>query len=102
MCKSKKMSSERKCPSCGSWNIDSTCSSCGKELDPKKLRIEKIKEVRKKKELEPTPKLDAFFIQWKATKNPIYKGLYWIAYSIWSIYMGILSFILLFIAWGPG
>lgn len=96
------MSFERKCPSCGSWNTSSVCITCKTELDPKKIRIEKIKEVRKKKQLEPTPKLDAFFIKWKATKNPFSKGLYWIAYSFWTVYMAILSFILLFVAWGPG
>lgn len=97
-----KMATERKCGNCGEWNTVSVCTSCGSELDPKKIRVQKIRAVQEEKKLEPKLKMDIFFAKWKATRNPFLKLGYWIGYSIWTIYMGIISFILLFIAWGPG
>lgn len=93
---------ERKCSSCGTWSAEDYCPNCNALLNP--LEIQKIKLQEKEEEIlnTPKPKLDQFFINWKATKNPIFKFFYYIAYSFWMVYMAILSFILMVIAWGPG
>tara|TARA_B110000211_G_C13739375_1_gene403857 strand:+ start:199 stop:489 length:291 start_codon:yes stop_codon:yes gene_type:complete len=96
------MSTERKCDSCGAWNTKTTCETCGNELDPQKIRIKQVSNIQEEKALEPTPKIEKFLENWKQTKNPLYKLFYWMAYSIWFVYMGIISFILFMVAWGPG
>lgn len=96
------MNTERKCSNCGTWTFKTPCDSCGQELDPVKLQQAKKEVQEAEKALEPTPKLDAFFLKWKSTKNPIFKIFYWIAYSVWLVYLGIMSFILFMVAWGPG
>lgn len=93
---------ETKCSNCQTWNTTSTCSNCNTLLDAAELHKKKVIQKEIKAERTPKPKLDQFFINWKKTKNPFYKGLYYIAYSFWAVYMGILSFILMMVAWGPG
>jgi len=96
------MGTERKCSSCGEWNMQDVCSVCGQDLNPKRERIRKIREVQKKKEEEEPSRLETFLLIWKETKNPILKIFYWMGYSVWVVYMAILSMIAFCIAWGPG
>ena len=96
------MGTERKCSSCGEWNSEDICSYCGQDLNPKRVRIKKIREVKNKKEAEEPPKLELFLSRWKKTKNPVLKGFYWLGYSVWFLYMAILSAIAFLVAWGPG
>lgn len=96
------MGTERKCSSCGEWNSKDICAFCGQDLNPKRVRIKKIREVKNKKEAEVPPKLEVFLLRWKETRNPVLKVLYWLGYSIWFLYMAILSAIAFLVAWGPG
>ena len=96
------MGVERKCGQCGTWNAEDICISCGTDLNPKRVRIQKIREVQKKKEEEGPQKLEIFLSKWKNTKNPLFKLAYWGGYSVWMVYMAVLSFIALMAAWGPG
>lgn len=96
------MATERKCTTCGTWNSTDTCSSCGAELNPKRLRVQKIRAVEAEKALRPPSKLELFLQHWKASQNPFFKMTYWIGYSVWVVYMAILSFIAFMAAWGPG
>lgn len=101
-CKFKAMSIQRKCGSCGSWSNADVCTNCGADLNPKRLRVKKIREVEEKKKSETPEKLEAFLIRWKEAKNPFFKLTYWVGYSFWMVYMGILSLIAFMVAWGPG
>ena len=101
-CNFKVMSIERKCGSCGNWSDADVCTRCGVDLNPKRLRVKKIREVEEKKKAETPEKLEAFLIKWKEAKNPFFKMTYWIGYSVWMVYMGILSLIAFMVAWGPG
>tara|TARA_B100000767_G_C19708365_1_gene511611 strand:- start:501 stop:791 length:291 start_codon:yes stop_codon:yes gene_type:complete len=96
------MSVERKCNNCGNWSDFDICSNCGFDLNPKRIRVKKIREQKEKKKAEAPEKLEAFLAKWKGAKNPFLKITYWIGYSVWTIYMGILSIIAFIIAWGPG
>lgn len=96
------MGVERKCNNCGAWNTVDTCSSCGTDLNPKRVRIKKIRAVQEEKEAQGLPKLEQFLLNWKNTKNPLFKMTYWIGYSVWVVYMAVLSFIAFMAAWGPG
>lgn len=96
------MGVERKCTQCGSWNNVDVCESCGADLNPKRNRVQKIREIQQKKSQEELPKLEQFLLKWKNTKNPFLKATYWIGYSVWTIYMAILSVIAFLAAWGPG
>ncbi len=96
------MGVERKCPECGTWNNVDICTNCGADLNPKRNRVKKIREVQKKKEEEDPSKLEKILAQWKNTKNPFLKIAYWVGYSVWMVYMAILSAIAFMVAWGPG
>lgn len=96
------MGVERKCNQCGTWNNADVCASCGAELNPKRIRVQKIREVQKQKALEEPSRLEKILARWKNTRNPFLKMAYWIGYSVWMIYMAILSLIAFAIAWGPG
>lgn len=96
------MSSERKCFNCQAWSVTDICSNCGTDLNPRRNHVKKLKENREKKKLEPSPKLEAFLLRWKNTSNPILKLFYFVGYSIWMIYMGIISFLAFLAIWGPG
>ena len=93
---------ERKCIGCGTWISTDICQKCGLDSNPKRVRIEKIRSVKTKKESEEPPKLEVFLKKWKNAKNPIFKLSYWFGYYIWLVYMAILSFFALIVAWGPG
>ncbi len=96
------MGVERKCSKCGAWNKLDVCSGCGNELNPKRIRIQKIREAQEKKSQEEPSRLEKVLENWKRTNNPFLKLAYWIGYSVWVVYMAILSFIAFIIAWGPG
>tara|TARA_B100001769_G_C21580525_1_gene328332 strand:- start:118 stop:408 length:291 start_codon:yes stop_codon:yes gene_type:complete len=93
---------ERKCLGCGEWISNDICEKCGLDSNPKRVRIQKIRAVQTKKEEQQPPRLELFLQKWKNTKNPFFKSTYWIGYSVWFIYMAILSFFALIVAWGPG
>ncbi len=93
---------ERKCLGCGTWVSTDVCPKCGLNTNPKKIRVDKIREIKSKKEAQNSSRLELILKKWKNTKNPFFKMSYWIGYSIWLIYMAILSFFAFIIAWGPG
>jgi hypothetical protein len=95
---------KRKCPSCSTWNTkgEHRCKTCGVALQAE-LIIEEEYHAREKKRLErPRTKLDELVESLKGSRNPLVRILYFIVYSIWLVYIGILGFILWLIAWTPG
>lgn len=96
------MGSEKKCFNCGQWTSNDICEFCGQDLNHKRNHVKKLKATRDKKKLEPSPKLEAFLLKWKNTKNPFLRVGYWIGYSIWTIYMGVITLLAFLAIWGPG
>jgi hypothetical protein len=93
---------ERKCWNCGHWNTNEAfCVSCGSPIAPNQVRKVR-KEKREKNFKVDKSKLDEFAEKWKNTNNVFLKLLYKVAYLFWMLYIGIISFILWFIALGPG
>ena len=93
---------ERKCSGCGVWISADVCPKCGLDSNPKRVRVQKIREVKTQKESEEPEKIELLLQKWKNTKNPILKTTYWIGYSVWLVYFSILSFIAFLVAWLPG
>lgn len=93
---------ERKCSNCGEWNSNEAfCKSCNAPLSPR--QVNKVRKAsRAKRNKMDKSKLDEFAYKWKHTKNPFLKLSYRVAYFFWMVYIGIISFILWFIALGPG
>ena len=93
---------ERKCSGCGVWISTDVCPKCGFDSNPKRVRVQKIRDVKTQKESAEPEKIDLVLKKWKNTKNPILKLAYWFGYSIWFAYFSILSFIAFLVAWLPG
>lgn len=93
---------ERKCLNCGHWNTDEAfCSKCGAAISPNQVKKARSDERAKRIKVDKS-KLDEFASKWKNTDNPFLKLAYKVAYFFWMLYIGIISFILWFIALGPG
>ncbi len=84
------MSVERKCKTCNTWNKDNdNCTNCGALISPSRLREIFIKKRNKRNENLPPDKFDVFLNKWKNSNNLLLKGLYYIFYSILSVFFGI-------------
>ena len=95
---------ERKCPSCGTWNVDGEefCKSCGEPIAPNVI-IEHESSQRESIRLsQPPSQLDEIFRRWRNSSNPLAKLLYYTAYTLWMIYAGILAIFLWLVAATPG
>ena len=94
---------ERKCKSCGVWNADEqVCKSCGTVLDPAEIRKQEHKNEESKRAAIPKSKVEKMLDQMKASSNPLVKLSYVVLKTFWLVYMAIITFILWFIALGPG
>jgi hypothetical protein len=87
------MASERKCPSCSTWNKDEDfCTSCGLLLSPKIIE-EKREEVREERRNNiPPTKFDLFLERWKNSNYLLLRVLYKIVYAISVTFIAIASF----------
>ena len=87
------MASERKCPSCSTWNKDEDfCTSCGLLLSPKIIE-EKREEVREERRNSiPPTKFDFFLERWKNSNYLLLRVLYKIVYAISVTFIAIASF----------
>jgi len=97
------MVNERKCQACEKWTDGSKthCTHCGALTDPVLLAEEKRKIEQKKKhayQLENESKASKKLRALKHSEKPIYKVIYLIANTIFTIYMAILSFLVWLIA----
>jgi len=85
---------EIKCKSCNTWNIDADyCSNCNAVIsmeEEAKLEAEiEAEKIRNK----PKSKFDIFVENWKNHPNLIFKGIYYILYSIYFIFASIGAFL---------
>lgn len=97
------MVNERKCPACGKWtNGHKThCTHCGNLTDPVLIAKENRKErdeERKAYKLENEPKAIKKLKALKKSDKILHRIIFYIADTIFTIYMGILSFIVWLIA----
>lgn len=86
------MSTERKCPSCGTWNLDQDyCTECKTVLSPEIIE-EKREEDREHRRLTTPPSsMDIFLDKWKNNRFWVLRILYKIVYTVFVIFVGIAS-----------
>jgi ribosomal protein L32 len=86
------MPTERKCPSCGTWNLDQDyCSSCKTILSPDLIEIQREKEREHRRFTTPPSSLDVFLDKWKNHRFWILRILYKIIRTVSFIFVGIAS-----------
>lgn len=94
---------ERKCHKCSTWNTDNDfCTNCGEAISPKEVLKKEQVQKDLKAQLIPKGKVDVLLNKFKNSKNPFVKVLYVVCFSLWTIYMAIMTFFLWFVALGPG
>lgn len=86
------MATDRKCPSCHTWNKDlDYCSQCNTLLSPKIIE-EQREEIREKRRHRAPNKLELFLQRWKESKYWVLRAIYQILYTIGFIFFAIASF----------
>lgn len=97
------MANERKCPACGEWTNGhiTHCTQCGALTDPtliaEESRNEREKDRRADK-LRNESKTAKRFRALKGSDKLIHRIIFFIANTLFTIYMGILSFVVWLIA----
>ncbi len=87
------MATERKCPSCNTWNkTEDYCTNCGTLLSPQIIE-EKREEARKERRAGiPPTKLDIFLKRWKNSNYLLLRVLYKVLYAISVSFIAVASF----------
>ena len=87
------MATERKCPTCATWNKDDDyCTNCGALLSPKIIE-EKREAVREERRNSmPPSKFDLFLRRWENSKYFLLRVLYKIVYAVSVGFIAIASF----------
>lgn len=85
------------------WNNGSDyCSHCNTLLNSEMIR--EIENEQKKVALanRPSSKIDIFISEVKNSNNILVKGIYYVFHSIWFVFVSIVTFLMAFVALGPG
>jgi len=94
---------QRKCPKCGHWNQDEhQCTECGYALTARLLHDEYIEKLEKEDSEKAPSKIEIWLNQLKQHDNVLVRMFYYVLFSIWSIYMFIVSVFVFIIATTPG
>jgi len=87
------MAIQRKCTSCGTWNLDNDyCSSCNTLISPIIIEEEREKAREERRKNVPLSKTDIFINNWKNSRFFLLRWLYKIVYTISVIFIAIASF----------
>lgn len=87
------MATERKCPSCNTWNKDEDyCTSCDTLLSPKIIEEKREEEREERRKNQPLTKFDLFLRRWENSKYIILRILYKIVYAISIGFFAVASF----------
>lgn len=87
------MATERKCPSCNTWNKNEDyCASCSTLLSPKIIEEKREEEREERRKNIPLTKFDIFLQKWENSKYLILRILYKIVYAISVGFFAIASF----------
>lgn len=95
---------ERKCSSCGKWNNGAieNCIFCDAPISPKKIIETREKERKASEANEPLGKIDIYLKGLKEHPNFFIRILFNIVYSVWVVFMLIISAVVYFVALTPG
>jgi hypothetical protein len=95
---------ERKCTSCGQWNIGDveSCQFCNAPISPKKIIETRAKERKEVEEQKPADKIDVYLKKLKEHPNFFVRILFRVVYSTWVVFMFIVSIFVYTVALLPG
>jgi hypothetical protein len=94
---------ERKCPNCNTWsNNQDYCPHCKQAISSN--AIGKLEEKNRVEDIakRPPTKLDILVNRMKYSKYWLVRAGFYIGFSVWTIFMLILSFFMWLIALTPG
>lgn len=87
------MATERKCPSCGTWNKEEDyCLNCGTVLSPTIIEEQREEERERRRKSKPPSKFDLFLKRWENSRYPALRVLYKIVYAVSVGFFAIASF----------
>ncbi|MFT7155026.1 MAG: hypothetical protein ACI8Q1_000025 [Parvicella sp.] len=94
---------QRKCDNCNVWNTDSIrCEACNHPLIAEELHREFVEHLDKEFDNKEKSKFEIFVNKMKESSNVLVKGTYYFFFSLWTIYMFIVSVFVFIIATTPG
>lgn len=87
------MATERKCPSCETWNKDEDhCTKCGTLLSPQIIEEKREEAREERRNSKPPTKFDLFLERWENSKYVGLRILYKIVYGVSVAFFAIASF----------
>ncbi|MDX1650915.1 MAG: hypothetical protein R3277_00365 [Brumimicrobium sp.] len=92
-----------RCPNCNNWSENvNVCVHCGEILNAEKKAVIAGEKESKFKKPTPPGKLQKFLEYSRTSKNPFIRFLYYIAVSIWAIYVGLVLFVMYLVVAASG
>jgi hypothetical protein len=87
------MATERKCPTCNTWNTDEDyCTNCGTLLSPQIIEEKREEEREERRKNKPPTKFDIFLDRWANSKYLGLRILYKIVYGVSVAFFTVASF----------
>lgn len=95
---------ERKCSSCGHWNIGNiaSCNFCNAPISPNNIIETRANQRVVEEEQKPLDKIDVYLKKLKNHPNIFVRIPFLIMYSTWVIFMLITSALVYIVALTPG
>jgi hypothetical protein len=94
---------EQKCSQCKTWNTnEKRCTNCDAPLVSEEVNKDYKKLIDKEDALKPATKAEILFGKMKESPNIMVRGLYYVLFSISTIYFVLVSFTLYMVAAMPG
>ena len=95
---------QRKCPNCETWNngVVAHCKSCNTLISPEKIKQKRLQEREQEEKEKPLDKMDVYLKSLKENDNLLIKAIFTILYSVWFIFMLIVSIVVYTVALTPG
>ena len=94
---------EQKCVKCKTWNRNkSRCINCNAPLIAEEVNKDFRIKIDAEDALKPATKAELLFGKMKASPNFLVRGLYYIGFSISTVYFVLVSMILYMVAAMPG
>jgi hypothetical protein len=94
---------EIKCSSCKTWNADvEFCAYCGAPLSARQLNIQYRNQIDEEDKKRPPSKLELYIARQMKSENMLVRGLFYLLYSVWVVYMAVVGFFVYLIIGTPG
>lgn len=86
------MATERKCPSCKTWNKNEDyCTNCGTVLSPQIIEEQREQQREERRNSTPPSKFDLFLEKWENSPYFVLRILYKLVYGVSVAFIAIAS-----------